>query len=185
MHRTFSRTATQSAPEGYYYCRMCPKGERLLAPIHLIDAAVNDAVMSDADIPHLVSDAVPVDEYADDIDRVRDEIRELAQDPESDGFMEQTAAKHAELARLRKLQAEAKSPKAEPRKDGDKTIGDVWQSLDTDAKRRWLLARKGSEWLPGQTKASVKVFPRTDDGQWPTVIDLGEYTDSIGSLATL
>lgn len=182
MYRQFGRPVP-SAPQGYYYCRSCPKGERLLAPVHLIDAAVNDAVMSDADIPHLVRDVAPVDDYSSDIMRVKDEIGEI--DSESDDAPALFSSLHAELARLRKLQAEAKPPKVEPRKDGDRTIGDVWQSLDTAGKRRWLLSRRGSEWFPEQTKARVKVFPRTEDGQWPTDIDLGKVTDTIGSLVTM
>ena len=182
MYRQFGRPVP-SAPEGYYYCRQCPKSERLLAPIHLIDAAVNDAVMLDADIPHLVRDVAPADDYSADIIRVKDEISAI--DSDSDEAPARFSSLHAELARLRKLQAEAKPPKVEPRKDGDRTIGDVWQSLDTPAKRRWLLSRKGSGWLAGETKASVKVFPRDETGGWPTVIDLGEYSDMIGSLVLL
>ena len=125
-------------------------------------------------------DVAPADDYSADIIKVKDEISAI--DSDSDEAPSLFSSLHAELARLRKLQAEAKPAKVEPRIDGDRTIGDVWESMDAPARRRWLLSRKGSGWLPGQDKASVKVFPRDETGGWPVIVDIGDYTDLVVSL---
>ena len=129
-----------------------------------------------------MNDISLADDYSADIQKVKDEISEI--DHDADGAPALYSSLHAELARLRKLQAEAKPAKVEPRHDG-KTIGEVWQSLDTTGKRRWLLSRRGSEWLPNQTTAKVTVHPRNEDGYWHAVIDLGQYTDMVASLQIL
>lgn len=183
MYRIIGRF-TSAAPQGYYYCNKCPKGQRLMVPIHYADAAVNDAVMSVEDMPHLISDFSVGEDYSEDIAHVKRDMAEL--DPEADDYLTVIAEKKAELTRLLALQSERKPAKVERLPDG-KTVGEVWQSLDTAGKRRWLLARRGSEWWPAETVAKVRAFPRDDNDKehWPLVIDIGGYTDQVASLVTL
>jgi site-specific DNA recombinase len=124
-----------SVPDGfYYYCRECPKGKRLLLPLATVDQAVNDSVMAYANLPHIVTKVTPGEDWADEIEEVRQEIREL--DPEADDYDTQLAKLRAELARLRSLPS--KPAKVEQNPDG-KTVGQWWESLDTAAKRKFLL----------------------------------------------
>jgi len=124
-----------SVPDGlYYYCRECPKGERLLVALAYVDETVNESVMAYADEPHFVTDVTPGDDWANEIDQVRQDIREL--DPEADNYDAQLSTLRSELARLRSLPV--KPAKVERKPDG-KTIGEVWQSLDIPGKRKFLL----------------------------------------------
>jgi len=174
MHRIQGRKIP-SVPDGqYYYCRdNCPKGSRLLVPLAYLDAAVNDAVMAIADLPHLVMTVTPGDDYSNEIDQVLRDLREI--DPEDDAQEAERPRLRAELKRLRVLQSESKPKPSKPRHDG-RAIGEVWESLDAAGRRQWLLARK----------ARVQVNARDAElGIWVTDIDLGEYTDSILSLAII
>jgi len=169
----------------YYYCsaEICSKGNRMLVPLAYLDAAVNDAVMVMADQPHLVITVTPGNDHSEEIAQIKKDVTEL--DVESDTYDSDLARFRVEIARLRELdRTEAKAAKTEVNPDG-RTIGEVWESLGTAARRQWLLARNGSGWLPGQDKVRVKVGPRDPElGIWPIDIDLGEFTDSILSLAT-
>lgn len=186
MYRIKGRSVP-SCPNGlYYYCsaEICPKGNRMLVPLAYLDAAVNDAVMAIADLPHLVIKVTPGNDHSEEIAQIKKDVTEL--DVESATYDSDLARFRAEIARLRELdRTGAKASEAEIKPDG-RTVGKVWKSLDTAARRQWLLARKGSGWLPGQDKVRVQVGPRDPElGIWPIDVDLGEYTDSILSLATI
>ncbi len=184
MHRIQGRKIP-SVPDGqYYYCRdNCPKGSRILIPLAYLDARVHDEVMSMKDQRHLVMTVTPGDDYSNEIDRVLRDLKEI--DPEDDAQEAERPKLRAELKRLRKLQSESKPKPSEPKEDG-KTVGEVWESLDTAGRRQWLLARRGSHWIPGQDKARVQVGARDPErGEWSVDIDLGAYTDWAYSLATL
>lgn len=122
-----------SVPDGlYYYCRECPKGERLLVPLAYVDEAVSDSVMAVGDEPYIVTKITPGDDWASEIDQVRQDISGL--DPEADDYDTQLGKLRAELARLRSLPT--RPAKVDARPDG-RTIGEVWQSLDTAGKRKF------------------------------------------------
>ena len=162
MYRIKGRSIP-SVPDGlYYYCsaEICPKGNRMLVPLAYLDAAVNDAVMTMADLPHLVIKVTPGNDYSEEIAQIKKDITEL--DVESVTYDSDLTRFRAEIARLRELdRTEAKASKTEVKPDG-RTIGEVWESLDTAARRKWLLARKGSNWLPGQDKG-----PRASERSTP------------------
>jgi site-specific DNA recombinase len=157
-----------SVPDGlYYYCRECPKGERLHVPMTEVDEAVNEAVMSKADQPHFVTDITPGDDWAEEIQRVRDDIRDL--DPEADGYDTQLAVLRGELTRLRALPA--KPAEITRKRDGNRTISEVWEALDTAGKRQKLLAER------------IKVVPvRHADGHVSVVIGPADDTLEGNSL---
>lgn len=143
-----------SVPDGlYYYCRECPKGERLLVPLTKTDQALNDVIMERADQPHYVTQFTAGGyDYQPEVDLVRGDIREL--DPEADDYDAQLKPLRAELARLRELQKEEqKKPlKEDKARDPDgRTIGQVFESLDTAGRREFILAE------------GVKYRPQRDD----------------------
>ena len=187
MYRIKGRSVP-SCPDGfYYYCsaEICPKGDRMLVPLAYLDAAVNDVVMAMADLPHVVIKVTPGNDHSEEIAHIKKDIAEL--NVESATYDSDLARLRAEIARLREIdRTEAKASKTDVKPDG-RTIGGVWESLDTASRRQWLLARKGSNWLPGQDRVRVQVNGRRDPelGIWPIDIDLGEYTDSILSLAII
>jgi len=178
--------ATKAGPgRFYYYCRECPKGNRPFVWCDDIDATVNEAVMSHGDEDHIVITVEPGDTYADDINRIKKEIAAL--DPEDDYWMTRAAALKEEIAQLRLKPR--KPAKVIPAPDG-KTVGEVWESLNTADKRQWLLARRRSNWLPqaqsgDQVGAKVRVLGPNPVGGWLTDIDLGEFTESFEALRRL
>lgn len=174
---------TSKLPNGryYYYCKQCPKGERLWIWCDEIDGAVNDVVMSMADQPHIITTVMPGDTYGDEIKQLKKEINAL--DPEDDDWTAKTSALREEIRQLR--DKPRKAPKIVTAPD-DRSVGEVWESLDTTGQRRWLLARRGSNWLLGQDRARVQCLGRSpEDGTLITVIDLGEFTESLESLSIL
>lgn len=179
-----------SVPDGlYYYCsaEICQKGNRMLVPLAEMDAAVHDEVMSMDDVPHLVIKTTPFDDHSNEIAQIKRDISELDPEATTYDYDAELAKRRAEIARLRELdRTEAKPLKRDINPDG-KSVAKVWESLDTAGRRQWLLARKGSNWLPGQDRVRVQVVgPRDPElGIWPTDIDLGEYTDATYSLAPL
>ena len=73
------------------------------------------------------------DDHSDEIDQIRQEIRDL--DPEADDYDDRLADLREELKNLRSLPS---IPRKVEYKPSGKTIGEVWQSLDTAGKRRFL-----------------------------------------------
>ena len=103
-------------PEGW------PNAE---SPLAYMDAAVNDAVMSIAHLPHFVIKTTPPDDHSNEIAQIRQDITEL--DSEADDFIPTVEKKRAEIFRLRELdRTEAKPLKTEVKPD-DKTVGEVWE----------------------------------------------------------
>jgi hypothetical protein len=176
-----------SVPDGlYYYCsaEICQKGNRMLVPLADMDAAVNDAVAEIEDQRHLVIKTTPPDDHSNEVQQIKREISELHPEATTYDYDTELAKRRAEIARLRELdRTEDKPLKKVPQEDG-KTVGEVWKPLDTTGRRRWLLARKGSNMLPGQDRVRVQVKAR-EMGVWVTDVDLGEYTDAAYSLTTL
>jgi ribosomal protein L29 len=89
--------------------------------------------MSAGDQPHVITVVTPGDNHSDEIDQVRQEIRDL--DPEADDYDTRLAELRQELANLRSLLS---APRKVEYKPSGKTIGEVWQSLDGAGKRRFL-----------------------------------------------
>lgn len=162
----------------FYYCApdKCARGNRVLIPLAYMDTAVNDAVMAMADMPHLVIKTMPADDHSNEIAQIKQDISELDPEATTYDYDAELAKRRAEIARLRELDRnEAKPLKRDINPDG-KTVGEIWESLDTAGRRQWLLARNGR----------VQVSARDRElGVWITDIDLGEYTDAAYSLATL
>lgn len=118
----------------YYYCgHGCPAGSRLMVNMSYLDSVVDDMVMSAGDQPHVITVVTPGDNHSDEIDQVRQEIRDL--DPEADDYDTRLAELRQELANLRSLLS---APRKVEYKPSGKTIGEVWQSLDGAGKRRFL-----------------------------------------------
>jgi DNA invertase Pin-like site-specific DNA recombinase len=174
-----------SVPDGlYYYCRECPKGERLLAPLTYVDRAVNDSIMAFADLPHFVNELTPGDDWASEIDQIRQDIREL--DPESDDYDAQLGKHRAELTRLRALPT--KPAKIEKKSDG-RTVGEVWKSSDTVAKRKFLLDNGANVYAKREADGHVSVKIGPDDtlqgGGLFSTMDALTGTDTSEALAGL
>ena len=138
MYRLQSRKIP-TVPDGlYYYCRECPKGERLLVPLQHVERLVSDAVMEQAELPYITTEIIPGDDYADEIEQVKRDISGL--DPESRDYDTQLVALRGELKRLRGLPGK---PAQVIHKAHGRTIGQVWPALDTTADRRsFLLANE-------------------------------------------
>jgi site-specific DNA recombinase len=183
MHRLKAH-ATSKLPNGryYYYCRECPRGHRPFIWCEDIDGAVDDAVMAMTDMEHVITTVKPGDSYGEEIKQIKKEIAAL--DPESDDWGKRTAELRAEIAELRSRPR--KKAEIITKRDG-RSVSEVWESLDTTEQRRnWLLARRGSNWLPGQDKAKVQVLGRdSETDALITNIDLGEYTESMTRIRAL
>jgi site-specific DNA recombinase len=149
-----------TVPDGqYYYCRECPKGDRLLVPLAATDQAVNDLIMDHEHEPHFVIEFVAgAYDYQDEIDQTLKDIREL--DPETSEYDAKLVELRAELSRLRALQKKAREepPKFNKKPDG-KTIGEFWKPLDTAGKRQYL-RELGDKYCPFKgSEGHVGVIP--------------------------
>lgn len=182
-HSMYRQRASNKTGRYYYYCKQCPKGERPFIWCEEIDAAVHEAVMHMKDEDHIVTTVKPGDTYGEEINLIKKEIASLAYSVEEDGYDARLASLREEIRHLRSLPRKPAEITEGP--DGRK-VGDVWESLDTTGRRQWLLARRGSNWLPGQEHVKVQVFGRDPEtGTLITDIDLGEVTESIESLRRL
>ena len=131
-----------SNPDGlYYYCKECPKGQRTLAKLSDVHAAVNDHIMGFEDMPHFEVKVIPGDDYSYEIGEARQAISAL--DPEDESYDSELARLRAQLAELRAMPS--KPAKVERRESG-LTVGQVWQSLDDMGKRRYLL-KQGARYV--------------------------------------
>lgn len=144
MYRMKGRSIP-TVPNGlYYYCNpeVAPKSQRLLIPLTYVDKIVHDSIMADyGDYPHLVRKMSPGQQYANRIAEIRMDIREL--DPVADDFMERVAGMRAEIKRLEAQASKDAGPKwvADRKDDGTvRTIGEVWESMDSGQKAQWLCA---------------------------------------------
>jgi len=179
----------RSCPDGvWYYCHenLCPKGSRLLVPLAEMDSIVDEAVMSMTDMEHVITAIIPGDTYGEEIKQLKKEQARLDPNENPDHFKKWLEIRD-EILRLRGLPR--KAPTITTKSDG-RSVAEVWQSLDTAGRRKWLLARRPSGWLPGEstghTGVKVQVFGRDPDtGILVVDIDLGECTESMESLETL
>lgn len=152
MYRIAGRVRP-SVPDGlYYYCRECPKGERLLIPLQQMDERVSKEVMEHADEPYFITEVTPGDDYADEIEQVKQDIRDL--DPEAHDYEPQLATLRGELKRLRALPN--KPAEIKHRADGRK-IGQVWESLETTAEQRKFLISNEIEKMTARREADGSV----------------------------
>jgi Recombinase zinc beta ribbon domain len=170
LYRSMSGQVQRKSRRQYYYCRKAGLGGcGLLLPLEEIDAAVNDAVMTNGHLPHMVTTITPGDDHSDEIAQVRLDIREL--DPEGADFLELLTAMRAELARLRALPS---SPAKVTRAPSGRTVGDVWMALNTADRRQWLIDRR---WKIEASKGA--------EGVPLVTIEAGEYLAEISSLRNL
>ena len=181
MYRWKSTSSKLKPNRYYYYCTQCPKGKRPFVWCDDMDKAVDDAVMQMGDAPHIVTVVEPGDTYGEEINLIKKEIAAL--DFEADDALTKAAALREEIKVLRSKPR--KPAKITPTLDG-KLAGEVWEALDTAGKRQWLLARKGSNWLPDQTHVNIQYLGRDPETGMPIVdIDLGELTESFEALRRL
>lgn len=184
-HRMYRIRATSKGKylgQYYYYCNKCPVGDRAFFWCGDVDAAVDEAVLSMADIEHITTTVIPGDTYGEEINAIKGEIRAL--DPEDDDYITRATTLQDEIKLLRNL---PRKPAEIIRKADGRSAAQVWESLGDDvaAKRAWLLARKGSNWLPEQDRVRIQVLGRDPETRKPILdIDLGEFTDSLLSLRT-
>jgi hypothetical protein len=128
MYRQHARSAD------YYYCNHgCPAGSRLMVKLSHLDAVVDEKIMANCGKPYIITVVTAGDDHSDEIDQIRREIRDL--DPEAGDYDNRLADLRDELKNLRSLPSTRKVE----RKPSGKTIGEVWQSLDTEGKRRFLI----------------------------------------------
>jgi hypothetical protein len=128
MYRQHARSAD------YYYCNHgCPAGSRLMVKLSHLDAVVDEMIMANGGKPYIITVVTAGDDHSDEIDQIRREIRDL--DPEAGDYDNRLADLRDELKNLRSLPSTRKVE----RKPSGKTIGEVWQSLDTEGKRRFLI----------------------------------------------
>jgi hypothetical protein len=86
----------------FYYCNHgCPAGSRLMVKMSYLDSVVDDMVMSAGDEPHMITVVTPGDDHGDEIDQIRQEIRDL--DPEANDYDSRLAELRDELKNLRTL----------------------------------------------------------------------------------
>jgi DNA invertase Pin-like site-specific DNA recombinase len=117
----------------FYYCNHgCPAGSRLMVKVSQLDSIVDGLIIEVGDQTHIITVVTAGDDHKDEIDRIRLEIRDL--DPEADDYDARLTELREELKNLRSLPS---TRKVEQKPSG-KTIGEVWQSLDTAGKRRFL-----------------------------------------------
>ena len=120
--------------DDFYYCNHgCPAGSRLMVKVSYLDAVVDEMVMAVGDNPHIITVMTAGDNHSDEIDQIRQEIRDL--DPEAEDYDTRLAELRDELKNLRSLPS---APRKVEYKPSGKTIGEVWQSLGTAGKRRFL-----------------------------------------------
>ena len=141
MYRLRSRQVPSNPSGLYYYCKECPKGQRTLAKLSDVHAAVNDHIMGFEDTPHFEVNVIPGDDYSYEIGEARQAISAL--DPEDESYDSELAKLRAQLAELRAMPS--KPAKVERRESG-LTVGQVWQSLDDMGKRRFLL-KQGARYV--------------------------------------
>ena len=160
--------------DDFYYCNHgCPAGSRLMVKVSYLDSVVDDMVMSYDDYPHIVTVVTAGDDHSDRTERVRQEIRDL--DPEADDFDSRLASLRDELKNLR----DQPSTRKVERKPSGKTIGEVWQSLDTAGKRRFLKDTGVKFFVSRNADRSVSVVIGPDKFQG------GEFFATVGALSTL
>lgn len=155
MYGKLSRTSYN------YVCRKsCGYGVPMTEADDEVGEAVTDMY---GHLPHIVRRLVPGENYLDRIARKRQDIREL--DPEADDYDTRLAEMRAELAHLRSLPSKPDEVKWIP---SGKTVGQHWASLDTAARRDWLLE---NGW---------KVTAFKDEDGWRLGIDAG-WTAEVGA----
>ena len=168
MYRHHARTSD------YYYCgHGCPAGSRLMVKVSYLDSVVDDMVMSVGDQPHMITVVTPGDDHSDEIDLIRQEIRDL--DPEAQDYDARLADLRSELTRLRSLPS---NPRKVEHKPSGKTIGEVWQSLDTAGKRSFLQDAGFKFHVSRDADRNVSVVIGPDE----TTLEGGELYRSIVAL---
>lgn len=176
-------------PDGiWYYCdeKLCPKGSRLLVPLAEMDSVVDEAASTMTDIEHIVTTIFPGDTYGEEIKQLKKEQARLDPNENPEHFKRWLEIRK-EILDLRGKPR--KAPTITTKSDG-KSVAEVWDSLTPAGKRQWLLARRPSGWLPGESTdhpgAKVRVFGRDPETDTLIVdIDLGEFTESTASLQSI
>jgi site-specific DNA recombinase len=176
MYRLRGRQVPSNPSGLYYYCKDCAKGERTLAKLDDVHAAVNDSIMAFDYMPHFEVKVIPGDDHSYEIDEIKQEISLL--DPERDDYDSELANLRAKLRELRALPSK---PAKVERKPSGRTVGEVWQSLDVAGKRRFL-----------QKNGARYTVSRGDDGEQyvvggpdPETFEGAEFFATVGALSTL
>jgi hypothetical protein len=155
-----------------YYCRKCHAS----ITVEEADDMANEAVMEYADEPHMVQRLIPGKNHDDEIARLRQDRAEL--DDLADDYDERHAALTADIRRLTKLDKDDPQPnEVKPVRSG-RTIGQVWESLDTAGRRDWL-RENGWTFTVGENG----VF-QIDEG-WTAGIGIEEQMESFATRETL
>jgi Recombinase len=166
-----------SVPDGlYYYCNpeITPKGQRLLIPLTYVDKFVSDSIMEDyGSFPHYVRKMSPGQQYANRIAEIRMDIKEL--NATDDDFMERVAGMRAEIKRLEALASRDADPKwvADRKDDGTvRTIGEVWESMDSGQKAQWLRANGWTVTVSKMEVSPAEVTELRAEGMLPFTITI-------------
>jgi DNA invertase Pin-like site-specific DNA recombinase len=120
-----------------YRCDGTPKDPStcsLMVPMAETDAEVSDTVMSYGSVPHIVTEYVKGHNHEDELEENAADIAAL--DPDDDNYDAELARLRAERKRLRSLPPVADKVDT---KFSDKTIGELWPTLDRAGKREYLL----------------------------------------------
>ena len=123
----------QNAKQYTYRCRECKFSVRL----DLADAKVTDALLEDYGVLlRRIKRIIPGKNHFDEIARLRQDRNEL--DDLADDYDQRHAELTAEIRRLTKLDQEHPQPNTVGWDENGKTIAQLWESLDTAARRDWL-----------------------------------------------
>lgn len=118
-----------------YYCRIC----KLSADMAELDSIANESVMAYGDMPHMILTVVPGQNHQDEIDQLRQDRADL--DDIADDYDQRHADLTAKIRELVKTDTDNPAPDTVKRIPSGKTVGQVWQAMDTASKRDWLMGQ--------------------------------------------
>ena len=167
--------AEDSGYNYYYQCAnmrdrsVCP--DSLSIPMDVLNAAINDAMMTYADEPYLTVIETPGHSVKSQMDQLERDVRALDffGDPKAQEKLTAMKTEYARLESVRSIPAESKIGT-----DG-RTFGQVWAAMDTDERRRYLSKPR---------KNPIRVFAALKPGaDYPLVgIEGGDYPDIVAGL---
>lgn len=145
-----------------YYCR---KGCGVLAPVGVLDAIADEAVLVYGEEPHMVPGLIPGKNHDDEIAKLRQDRNEL------DDLTGDYDARHAEItAEIRRLSSLPREPdEPKPVRSG-MTIAQMWDSRDTAGRRDWFREN-------GWKFVAVK-----DEYGWTLRVENGEFTKDLRTI---